>query len=132
MSSLIRLAAVHDRFFTTNVGGTLFLKTCSFVQEQHARIVDVDENRLKIRVGHTWMQRLLYRVSNDKPAEIQLRIHRDASVLLSEEERMRLPGISCSQIQVTITPRSPSWDHGEFQQFARRMLWDLRQHFVAP
>lgn len=127
-----QISEIRDRFCTTNVGGTLLLKVCSFLENHRAQILDVEVDRLRVRVGHSRLQRLFYHCPNVKPAEISLVIFRDQVDGLDEDVRFRLPGRSCSQIDVTISPQSKSWRPEEFRQFARRLMWSMRAHFVAP
>ncbi len=132
MAVKMLIKPVTDRFFTANLGCLLFLKSCGFVEDHAAKILDVTENRLKVRVGHTWLERLFFRCSKDRPVDVTLQINRSDEVALSEEEKLRLPGIECSRIDVTIVPASRTWKESEFQQFSRKILWSLRHHYVSP
>ncbi len=123
---------VTDRFFTANLGSLLFLKSCGFVEDHTAKILEVTEDTLKVRLGHTWLERLFYQCSNDRPVDVTLRIKGNDLAELSEEEKLRLPGIDCSRIDVTIVPRSRTWKESDFRQFSRKILWSLRHHFVSP
>lgn len=125
------LSTIRERIYTANLGTLLVLKACGFVIEHRARIIEVTENQLRLRIGANRIQRLLFDCPRHSPVDVTLDICDYPQEDLPEDERMRLPGVSCSQIDVTISP-SQSWDHAEFQQFSRRMLWSLRQHFVSP
>lgn len=123
---------VTDRIFTANIGCLLVKKACGFVEDHQARIVEVTENRLRLKIGYSWLERLLYRVRPEPPVEVVLCFQESSLQELSEEERIRQPGIGCSQIDVTIQPRS-SWGRPQdFEQSARRLLWSLREHFISP
>lgn len=127
-----QLSPVNERIFTSSLGSLLFLKTCGFVQDHHARILDVTESSLRVRIGGTWLERFLYTGLSHKPIEVELTISREPVNTLTDEEKMRLPGIACSLIDVVITPSSRGWQRSEFEQFSRKLLWVLRQHFVSP
>ncbi len=124
--------AVEDRFYTTNLGDLLLLKALGFIEDHHARILDVAENHLKLRVGNTFLERFFYRCSKERPVEITLHIRQEVDQEDSIKESLRLPGIACSQVDVTIVPQSRAWKKSEFEQFSRRILWSLRQHFISP
>lgn len=132
MTATNGIPAVQERIFTTNLGTLLLLKTCGFVEEYRGRIIEVTENHLRVRIGGTGLQRLFSRFPLEKAVEVDLQIHHEVNSALSEDERTRLPGIGCSQIDVTIRPGTRSWKQADFQNYSRRMLWALRKHFVSP
>lgn len=123
---------VTDRFFTANLGCLLILKSCGFVEDHTAKILEVTENRLKVRLGHTWLERLFFTCSKDRPVDVTLQVNLNDLTGLSEEEKLRLPGVDCSRIDVTIVPASRTWKESDFQQFSRKILWSLRHHYVSP
>lgn len=132
METVTGIPAVQERIFTTNLGTLLLLKTCGFVEEYRGRIIEVTENRLRVRIGGSALQRLFSRFPLEKAVEVDLQIHHEVTTNLTEEDRSRLPGIACSQVDITIRPGTRSWTKADFQTYSRRMLWTLRKHFVAP
>ena len=132
MPTLTGIAPVQERIFTTNLGTLLFLKACGFVEEYRGKILEVAEDHLEVRIGGTLLERLFSRFPQEKAVEVILHIQHEVPETVSSEEVSSLPGIACSQIDVTIKPGTKSWNESDFQRYSRRMLWSLSKHFISP
>ena len=107
-----------DRFSVSAIGGCLFLKLCGFVDAQKARIRDVSESHLELRIGSRlagWLG------SGNYPVDLEIRFQH-----IKEESRNPQ-----SRIEVTLRDRL-WWRSAErFDESARRILWDLKSHLMA-
>lgn len=120
-----------DHFYSLCLGNTLLLKTCGFIEDHGAEILDVDEQFLRIRTGSHWLTSLLRSFRIPQTMVIELRIH-------PPQSQGELPGPlpsrsrnSYCQIDVEIRPASPNWTREQFVQESRRMLFVLRSYFMA-
>ena len=52
-----RHAVVTESFTSCDLGNSLMLKLCGFIEDQQAEILDVNEKRLQLRVGRSWLAR---------------------------------------------------------------------------
>lgn len=126
------IATVQERIFTTNLGTLLYLKACGFVEEYRGKILEVAEDRLKVRIGGNWLERILSRRPIQKPVDVTLEIKSQVDETLSAEELAKLPSMACAQVDITIEPKSPVWSAVDFESYSRRMLWAMRKHFISP
>ena len=127
--TLLGSRSLTDRFVTSDLGSTIVLKACGFIGAHHARILKVSQGTLKIRVGHTWIERLLYQVGHQKPVDVTLNFHEDDEATIYAERYTR-PQVKQATVEVTIEPQSSLSDE-EFEQVSRKLLWSLRYHFMA-
>lgn len=118
------LPTVTDQFLVANVGTTVLLKACGFIEEQGAELVDVGEDFLRLRVGPTSQMGFIplggHRGSID--VTIVFRAVDDAS---QGANRFRV------NVSVTLRPLSRTVGEEEFQDSARKLLWKLRGHFIT-
>jgi hypothetical protein len=117
-----------DRFVSLSVGNILVLKACGFIEAHHARIVDISEQRLRLRLGQFWWERLL-RGNSQKAIEIILEI--DNSNPGERAARDELYQRRYCTMDVSINPIDGGWTPEDFHWESRRLLWSLRSHFLA-
>ena len=120
-----------DRFVTTNYGATLILKACGFIQEQHAKIVDVEEDVLKLRLSAPSRWALFRMLGSERPIDIQLEMKELEKSECQGEVSERLPAAKCAQVEVKMEAGIGSWNSTDFEAYARRVMWSLRTHFMA-
>lgn len=116
-----------SRFVSLNIGNTLILKACGFIEAQQARILDVTEDSLTLRIGAGWLERMLREQPLHPPLELKLYIQ-DACADIDPGRR---PHATSKVIDVTISPLSARWSAEWFQETSRRLLWQLHSHFLA-
>lgn len=120
-----------DQFYSLCLGNTLILKTCGFIEDHQAEILDVDEQFLRIRTGSHWLKSLVRSFRIPQTLVIELRIHPPQNGrALPDSLPSRSPNSYC-QIDVEIRPASPNWTREQFVQESRRMLFVLRSYFMA-
>lgn len=125
------LTPVNDHFVTLSVGNTLILKACGFIEAQRARILDVCEEHLLLRIGNDWLERLLLGSKGKKLIEVRLKLEQPGPGEPFPPGRDKLPRTRYCLVDVQIRPVSQSWTREQFQDEARRLLWILRSHFMA-
>jgi len=118
------LSPVTDTFETTNLGSTLILKACGFVEEHRARIINVREGHLKLRIGHSWLERLF--IKSCEPVDVVLNITEHDHNAPDSDSR-----VPRSSVQVSIRPKSMNLTRDQFAELSRKILWSLRYHFIA-
>jgi|GEM_PF-2237037 hypothetical protein len=119
---------VGDRFVSLNVGNTLILKACGFIDDFQARILDVSETRLNVRIGAVWYRRL-FNPRLPRQIDVDLQIERDVESRLAPVRQFSAS--SYCTLSVQLRPVGPGWNQEQFHQAARRLLWTLRGHFMA-
>ena len=118
---------VSAQMVSLNVGGTLLLKACGFVEEHQARLMDITENSLTIRMGDSWLQRT-WGKSGTIPT---MEIHLEFGDITNKAKTDRVPHATSNLINVELRATSRSWTNEMFEDASRRMLWLLRSHFIA-
>ena len=130
-TSSMAVEPLTDRFVSLSVGSTLFLKTCGFVEAYDARILDVADGSLRLRIGNRWYERILLGTSEQKPIEITFKFRDVDDEAERDAARHQRPQARYSAIEVVIRPASLTWSHESFQDAARRLMFDLRSYFMA-
>lgn len=122
------LLPVRDSFVTHNVGGTLILKTCGLIESQRARLIQVEDHMLTLRIGRNWWQRLLAAKLQDQELDVVLQLH--APEAMSPDATFVAGGDRCA-VAVAVVPHSRGWQAEAFHDAARRLLWAIRAHYMA-
>src|SRR5262245_11765691 len=94
-TSAMAVEPVADRIVVMNISSTLILKACGFIEAYDARILDVTENSLRVRIGNSWYERVLLGSADQKPVEITLVIHNTDPESESQESAMSRPQAPC-------------------------------------
>lgn len=126
--------SITDCFLSVNLGSTLILKACGFIEDHDARIMDVGDNRLHLRIGATRLdQRVLQFLGRSfewSPMDIHITLQ-DAEEEANANFATR-PHARSTVVHVTLRPVSNRFGNLErFQREGRRLLWQLRSHFIA-
>jgi hypothetical protein len=118
-----------DRFVSLSIGNVLVLKACGFIEAHGARILDISEEQLRLRLGQFWWERLL-RGQSQKAIEILLQID-NSSPREPGSHRDELYHRRYCTMDVSIIPTDGGWTPDDFHWESRRLLWSLRSHFLA-
>ncbi|WP_437205447.1 hypothetical protein [Planctomicrobium sp. SH664] len=110
---------------------TLLLKACGFIEAHRARIIDVTEQQLHVRIGQNWLTRWLKGCHTALPLDVVLNFRSVRDCEEFDRNRYRRPVDSYLAIDVAIHPASPAWDDQRFQEHARQLVWVIRSHFMA-
>lgn len=121
---------LHDRFASLNLGNTLILKLCGFIESRRAEILDVEEGFLRLRVNESIRQRRLPFGLFRSALEVRLTFSELDGTTLNPDVDWH-PQSRYSQVSATISPLGIRWTADAFRQESRRLLWDLRAHLVA-
>ncbi len=132
LNSILPPKPVTDSFVTSNLGTMIILKACGFVDTHHARIINVSEGYLKLRIGHGALTRLFYNCkASHKPLEVTVNIRETIDSEDLATGKYVPPQVKHAAVDVKISPDSLGWNNQEFQDVARKVLWSLRYHFMA-
>ncbi len=118
---------VRETLVTCNVGSTLFLKLCGFIEDCEARILDVDVDHLRVRVGRTWVERWWHGLRGHSPLEVRIAI-RPVDQTVADWQRTNA---GAAVLDVHVCPLGPRWTQETFDECARRAVHKLRLHLMA-
>ena len=124
------IPVLKDEFLTSDLESSIALKACGFIGAERAQILDVTEKQLKLRIGQSWLAQLMSKVPERKLIDVAIEFEPDSEPK-SPEEEIRQPNVAHSRVTVTVAPKSPRWNDREFQEAAHRLLFSLRNHFMA-
>ena len=117
------VASQTETYVVSNIGTCLLLKLCGFVEEQRAEIRDVGENHLQLRLGSSWLGRLLG--SGDSGHPLQMDIQFDPDVESASSPRPQ------ARVQIVVRDGRILGQSDRFEAAARRILWQLRGHLMV-
>jgi hypothetical protein len=123
-----RHAVVTGSFTSCDLGNSLMLKLCGFIEDQHAEILDVNETRLQLRVGRSWLQRWWHGVRGHGPLEVTLDIDRQAVRLIDDWRRIHAPH---AVVRVHVRPLGRLWRQDAFEESARQVMQRLRRYLIV-
>ena len=106
-----------ETYVVSNLGSCLFLKLCGFVEESRAEIRDVSETRLQLRLGGSWLGRLLGTGTREYPLDLEIIFE------TAEEESHERPQ---ARVRVVVQDARLISQADRFEAAARRVLWQLR------
>jgi hypothetical protein len=109
-----------------DLGNTLFLKLCGFIQDQQARLLDVHEHYYKLKIGYSRWERFWHGIGGHEPVLVTLKVRHDATL-----ESGRRSHAAQALVEIDIRPASLSWRPGAFQDCARHIVRRLRLHLMA-
>lgn len=113
---------------TSNVGTTLLLKLCGFIEDQQAEVLDVSEDQLRLRIGHSWLARLWRRVGGHGPLEVTLDIARSSTRKIDEWRHIHSPH---AQIWIHVRPLGRFWKQADFEACAGQLVQRLRRYLIS-
>jgi hypothetical protein len=123
-----RHSVVTGSFTSCDLGNSLMLKLCGFIEDQQAEILDVNEKRLQLRVGRSWLQRWWHGVRSHGPLEITLDIDRQAVRLIDDWRRIHAPH---AVVRVHVRPLGRLWRQDAFEACARQVMQRLRRYLIV-
>lgn len=111
-----------DTYLVSDIGTCLMLKLCGFVEQYRAEIRDVSENHLHLRLGGSWLQRLLRGHAWGDPLELEILF-----VPVESETDTR----PLARVQVVVRNGHYFSSPDRFEVAAHRVLWQLRNHLMV-
>lgn len=123
-----RHAVVTESFTSSDLGNSLMLKLCGFIEDQQAEILNVDEQRLQLRVGRSWLARLWHGVRGHGPLEVTLDIDRQAVRHIDRWRRVHAPH---AVVRVHVRPLGRLWRQDAFEACARQVMQRLRRYLIV-
>ncbi len=112
-----------ETYVVSNIGSCLILKLCGFVHELQAEIRDVDENRLKLRVGRSWLKQLIGSGSPGRPLDVDIQF-----APLEESVDSSRPQ---AKVEIVVLDRGGFLQPDRFETATQRLLWKLRGHLMV-
>ena len=116
------LTSRTDTYLVSDIGTCLMLKLCGFVEQYRAEIRDVSENHLHLRLGGSWLQRLLGDSSQGHPLELEILF------IPVESETDTRP---LARVQIVVRNAHFLSPPDRFEVAAHRVLWQLRNHLMV-
>jgi hypothetical protein len=113
---------------TSNVGTTLLLKLCGFIEDQQAEVLDVSEDQLRLRIGRSWFARLWRRAGGHGPLEVTLDIVRSNTRKIDEWRHIHAPH---AQVLISVRPLGRFWKQADFQECAEQLVQRLRRYLMT-
>jgi hypothetical protein len=123
-----RHAVVTESFTSCDLGNSLMLKLCGFIEDQHAEILDVNETRLQLRVGRSWLQRWWHGVRCHGPLKVTLDIDRQTVRLIDDWRRVHAPH---AVVRVHVRPLGRMWRQDAFEACAEQVVQRLRRYLIV-
>ena len=116
------IASRTETYLVSDIGNCLMLKLCGFIEEYRAEIRDVSENHLRLRLGGSWLQRLLGDGRLGHPLEMEILF-----VPVETESATR----PLARVEVLVRDARLLSPADRFETAARRVLWQLRNHLMV-
>lgn len=117
------VASRTETYVVSNIESCLVLKLCGFVYESQAEIRDVGENRLKLRVGRSWLEQLMGSGPPGHPLDIDIQI---ASVNdTADSSRPK------AKVEIVVRDRRGFFQPDRFDSATQNLLWQLRGHLMV-
>lgn len=118
--------AVHEALHACDLGNTLFLKLCGFIQDQQARLLEVDEHNYRLQIGYSRWERFWHGLKGHDPVLVTLAVRRDAS-----PDWDRLSHAAGAIVEIDVRPVGFGWRPADFESCARHIVRRLRLHLMA-
>jgi len=117
---------VHDALHACNLGNTLFLKLCGFIEDQQARLLEVDEQNYRLKIGYSRWERFWHGVESHDPLLVTLAVRRDEA-----PEWDRRSHVAGAIVEIVVRPAGFGWSATDFDSTARHIVRRLRLHLMA-
>ncbi len=111
-----------------DVGNTLMLKLCGFIEDQNAELLDVSEDCYRLKIGHARLTRFWHGISGHDPLEVTLQIRRDQTY---RPETARGSRPANATVEIAVRPLGLGWRREKFNECGHRIVNRLRFHFMA-
>lgn len=117
---------VTDSFYVCSLDGLVLLKLIGFVEREQARVLDIDEQSARLRIGQTWWERLW----NGGPASRAVEVRLAFTPETPEESAVHRQRAPHSRVDVELIPAAGRADES-FRSCANALLRRLRWHFLV-
>lgn len=124
--SATRGLVVHEALHACDLGNTLFLKLCGFIQDQQARLLEVDDHNYRLQIGFSRWERFWHGIEGHDPLLVTLAVRRDGA-----PEYERRSHASQAIVEIDVRPAGFGWNRAEFNNTARHIVRKLRLHLMA-
>jgi hypothetical protein len=117
---------VREALHACDLGNTLFLKLCGFIQDQQARLLEVDEHNYRLQSGFSRWERFWHGGDGHDPVLVTLAVRRDEAA-----EWDRRSHASDAIVEIAVRPAGFGWSAADFDSTARHIVRRLRLHLMA-
>jgi hypothetical protein len=117
---------LREDLHACDLGNTLFLKLCGFIQDQHARLLEVDEHNYRMKIGFTRWERFWHGVDGHDPLLVTLAVRRDETP--GWERRSHAAD---AIVEIDVRPAGFGWSAAAFDSTARHIVRKLRLHLMT-
>ncbi|MBL8851271.1 MAG: hypothetical protein JNG89_16435 [Planctomycetaceae bacterium] len=117
---------VREALSACDLGNTLFLKLCGFIQDQQARLLEVEEDNYRLQIGYSRWERFWHGLRGHNPVVVTLAVRRDES-----PEWDRRSHASQAIVEIAVRPAGIGWQAREFESCAQHIVRRLRLHLMA-
>jgi hypothetical protein len=117
---------VREALPACDLGNTLFLKLCGFIQDQQARLLEVEEDNYRLQIGHSRWERFWHGVGGHNPVLVTLAVRRDET-----PEWDRRSHAAQAVVEIAVRPAGLGWQAREFESCAQHIVRRLRLHLMA-
>ena len=112
-----------ESYVVSNIGSCLILKLYGVVHELQAEIRDVEENRLQLRVGRSWLGQLFGSGPPGHPLDVEIQIE-----TLDESADTSHPQ---AKVEIIVRDRRGFFQSDRFESATQRLLWQLRGYLMV-
>ncbi|MFO1096004.1 MAG: hypothetical protein U0992_22265 [Planctomycetaceae bacterium] len=120
-----RRLVVHESVSACDLGNTLFLKLCGFIQDQQARLLEVDEHHYQLKIGFSRWERFWHGVGGHDPVLVTLAVRRDET-----PECDRKSHAAQAIVDIDVRPAGFGWSAATFERCAAHIVRRLRLHLM--
>ena len=117
---------VRESLSACDLENTLFLKLCGFIQDQQARLLDVNEHRYKLKIGYSRWERFWHGINGHEPVLVTLNVRRDATADCDRRSHS-----AQAVVDIDVRPAGFGWRETAFESCARHIVRRLRVHLMA-
>jgi hypothetical protein len=117
---------VHEALPACDLGNTLFLKLCGFIQDQQARLLDVQEHHYQLKIGYSRWERFWHGIHGHEPVLVTLHVRHDET-----PEWERRSHASQAIVEIDVRPAGFGWQAAAFENCARHIVRRLRLHLMT-
>lgn len=117
---------IREALNACDLGNTLFLKLCGFIQDQQARLVDVHEHRYQLKIGYSRWERFWHGIKGHDPVLVTLNVRHEGA-----PHSDRSSNSAQAVVEIDVRPGSLNWRPAAFESCARHIVRRLRLHLMA-
>lgn len=117
---------VREALPACDLGNTLFLKLCGFIQDQQARLLQVEEHNYRMKIGFSRWERFWHGINSHDPVLVTLAVHRDHTPAYDRRSHA-----AQAIVEIDVRPAGFGWSAEAFDSCARHIVRRLRLHLMA-